>query len=434
MQQPEANSSPRRRRFFGWSIVTVVGLLVFASATETNPVLGIFQGPMTDEFKWSRATYSAPMSIGTILGGLLAIIVGPAIDRYGGRWILGGAAIVLGVDFLLMAMVQELWHHYLLQVLGRTLMASCFFLAISVIIPKWFVAKRGRAAAYAGMGHRGGQSLLPILAERMIALADWRKAWLALGAMVMVITVLPALLVIRRRPEDMGLLPDGAQPTGDAPGGGDAATGQAAGERSRREVSFRPGEVVRTRTFYLILTAQCFHSFLVAGTHFHWFSYFTDQGISSGVSVASLSILALVGMPVSLVAGFWIERVHIRYLLAGSYVALVGVMVLLLMTHTAPMAYASGVAMGAVNGVSFMGINLVWSEYYGRQHVGAIRGLVSPAMTLSNALGPLLAAVVFDLTDSYTLIYTLFAVLIGVAAVFYLMAVPPMPPQRSPSP
>ncbi|MDA1216293.1 MAG: MFS transporter, partial [Chloroflexi bacterium] len=133
------------RFYYGWVIVMVVAALSFAGGTETNPVLGIFQAPMTEEFGWSRSLYTAPMTIGTILGGLIGIFVGPAIDRYGGRWIYSVAVGILGATFILEGMVQELWQHFVLQIIGRGVLTGSFFLITSVVIPKWFIAKRGRA-------------------------------------------------------------------------------------------------------------------------------------------------------------------------------------------------------------------------------------------------------------------------------------------------
>jgi sugar phosphate permease len=409
-------------------VVVLMGLLAFVGGTETNPVLGIFQGPMTRELGWSRASFTAPMTMGTILGGLVGLVVGPALDRYGGRWILGSAAVLLGGVFVLMGFVGALWQHFVLQIIGRAVLTGCFFLATGVVVPKWFVQKRGRAIAFSGLGQRAGHTILPVLTERVIALASWRAAWIATGALAWAMTVLPLALFLRRRPEDLGLLPDGAHPAeaGSAKGGEQVLI-EEQGAPQPQEVSMRLKEVLRTPAFYLLLAAQSFMSFVAAGVHFHWFSYLQDQGIASGPAVASLAVSALVAMPVSVAAGFAAERFHVRYILAAAHVALAANVAFLAFTSTALEAYIFGVAHGATTGVSFTIGTIVWANYYGRDSVGAVRGAISPVAMLSNALGPFAAALAFDLTGSYGFILGLFTAMSCLAALCMVLAVPPRP-------
>ena len=209
----EGRQAPTRRKgrwFYGWTIVIVLSVISFAGGVETNPVLGVFQGPMTDEFGWSRAIYTLPMSIGSFMGGLASLVVGPLMDRYGSRAVMSVAIAIMGLTFVLMGAVQELWHHFALQILGRTVIASTFFMVIGVVIPKWFIVMRGRASAFANIGQRVGQIAFPVMVERILTFGSWRTAWVAMGITVWASSLLPALLFLRRSPEDYGLLPDGA--------------------------------------------------------------------------------------------------------------------------------------------------------------------------------------------------------------------------------
>ena len=420
-------SSPKQNNglYYGWVIVIVVATLAFAGGTETNPVLGIFQAPMTEEFGWSRAMYTAPMTIGTILGGLIAVFVGPAIDRYGGRWIYSVAVGALGATFILEGMVQELWQHFALQVTGRAILTGSFFLITSVIIPKWFISKRGRATGLAGIGQRSGQTIFPIIAERAVISGNWRQGWMILGVIIWVVAFLPTLLFMRRRPEDMGLLPDGIDPkiiNSDQTNPQKIST-----EASKKdlEISIGPKQVLQTSSFYLLAVTVSITSFVVTGIHFHWFSYMTGIGISSSAAITSVVLSPIVGVPVALVAGFVVERVHVRYMLIASYVILVGAILLLLQVDTATLAYLFGALMGLVNGINMTTNQMLWSEYYGRNAVGAIRGMISPMQMLSNAMGPFVGALIFDSTGSYTVTFVVCAALIGLGIVFLALARPP---------
>ncbi len=179
--QKTSAARTRTRWFYGWTIVIVISVISFAGGVETNPVLGVFQGPMTEEFGWSRSLYTMPMSIGSFLGGLAALVVGPVMDRRGARWVMAGAITLMGLTFVLMGAVQELWHHFALQALGRTVIASTFFMVVGVVIPKWFVRMRGRAVAFANLGQRLGQIAFPVMVERILLFSSWRSAWAAMG-------------------------------------------------------------------------------------------------------------------------------------------------------------------------------------------------------------------------------------------------------------
>ena len=408
----------------------VVAALSFAGGTETNPVLGIFQAPMTEEFGWSRSLYTAPMTIGTILGGLIAIIVGPAIDRYGGRWIYSVAVGILGTTFILEGMVQELWQHFALQIVGRGVLTGSFFLITSVVIPKWFISKRGRATGFAGIGQRSGQTLFPLIAERAIIAGSWRTGWIVLGVLIWTVAFIPTLLFMRRRPEDMGLLPDGVKPEEMRDWQQRTAQGDGRPQVRREEVSATPREVLHAPSFYLLAMAVSITSFVVTGIHFHWFSYMTGNGISSGAAITSVVLSPMIGVPVALVAGFVVERVHVRYMLIASYVVLVGAIVLLLQVDTAWLAYAFGALMGLVNGINMTTNQMLWSEYFGRGAVGTIRGMTSPTQMISNAMGPFAGALIFDSTGSYTLTFTISGVLIVVGAVLLILARPPRIPAK----
>ena len=128
------NQSPKRL-YYGWVIVAVVALAGFTQTAESFPVLGVFLKPITEEFGWSRSLYTGAMTIGTVLGGALALGIGPLLDRYGGRWALVVAFTILGAIWVLMAAIQTLWQFYVLQILARTIMIGVVGLGMGVIIP-----------------------------------------------------------------------------------------------------------------------------------------------------------------------------------------------------------------------------------------------------------------------------------------------------------
>jgi len=186
-----------------------------------------------------------------------------------------------------------------------------------------------------------------------------------------------------------------------------------------------PREALRTRAFYLMLLAQTALALVISGLHFHWFAYMTGQGLSDRVAVASISISSIAGIPVSLAAGFLAERVQLRYIFLATYLGFSASVIILIYTTTPLMAYVYGISLGIVSGVTFTINQVVWADYYGRGYIGAIRGLTSPFNQITNALGPFVAALVFDATGSYGVILWTFAALTAVTSLFWIFATPP---------
>ena len=410
--------------YYGWVIVAITAALQFAGGTPTFPVLGLFLEPMTSELGWSRASYALPLTIGTILGGFGGAITGPMIDRYGPRWIMTAAAITVGGSFALTGAVQEYWQYFVLQIVTRFVTVSTFFMVVGVVLPKWFIAQRGRAAAISGLGGRIGQFLTPIFVGAIILSQGWRSAWAGLGLVVWIVAI-PPVLFLRNTPEEMGLLPDGVDPA-KAAAGASTTAGEA---RPRvREASFTLRQALRTRSFYLMTLGQTTLALVISGLHFHWFAYMSSRGLSGDVAVTSIAVSALAGIPSSLLAGFLSERVHVRYILIVTSLGFGASVVMLLYTSTPLMAYAYGITLGVFSGVMFTVTLVIYADYFGAAHLGAIRGAVSPIQSITNASGPLVTAIAYDAAGSYTAIFWGFAALTTVTALCWWAATPPRRP------
>ncbi|MCH2669110.1 MAG: MFS transporter [Gammaproteobacteria bacterium] len=128
-----------------------------------NPTVSVLIKPITNDFGWSRSLFVSASSVGTILGGLLALIIGPAIDRYGPRWIITFGFLVMGALMILMGSINNLWQFYLLLVLSRMILQGALNLTSNVSVAKWFYRRRGIALAFPAIGQRVGAGSTPCL-------------------------------------------------------------------------------------------------------------------------------------------------------------------------------------------------------------------------------------------------------------------------------
>ncbi len=423
--QADAQSNPKvkRRFYYGWVIVVIMVLVGFTQSAETHPVLSVFLKPMTDEFHWSRTVFTGAITVGTLVGGAIALIVGPNIDRFGPRWILVIAFAFLGASLVLTAFVHNLWQFYVLQVVGRTVTMGVIALAGSVVIPKWFIAQRGRAVALSGLGGRFGNAITPLYVQFLVSAGNWRIAAAMTGVLTWVVSMVPAAIFLRRRPEDMGLHPDGVDP--DEGAGKPSSNPGRPASKPKDEPSFTVRQVLREPSFYLLATALSLLFIAAPALNLHQIPYMTDKGISNVVAVASVAILSVFAGIGSLAFGFMAERIPVRLALTGTFFLTAIGFLLLLAVKSPGQAILWSAFYGLVSGGMGTLQQVIMADYYGRESLGAIRGIVWPTQMVFNAFGPFVAALAYDATGNYVAIFAIFAALVFGSTVLVFFAKPP---------
>src|SRR5581483_11259009 len=201
--------------------------------------MSIMLKPITDEFGWSRTATTGAITLGTILAGLVAPLFGRLADRYGPRLLMTAGALLLGGSYLALAHLGELWQFYAVYVTARGLTTPM----LTGVVPmtaatNWFRRMRGRALGFVAMSTPLGGAVLAFSGQLIIESASWQTVFLVFAALTLTLLVAPAAALLRRTPEEMGLLPDGAPSLAAME---DAATAAAA----RPELSWTLSEALR---------------------------------------------------------------------------------------------------------------------------------------------------------------------------------------------
>ena len=196
--------------YYGWVIVVVGFLAHIASAFSISSTLSVFLKPLSSDLGISRGLFSLIRSGEILIGAAAAPVVGTLMDRYGGRWLMAAGGLISGAGFICLGQVRGFTQFMLVRWLlispGDSLMGS---MVVNVSISRWFVRMRGRALAIAGMGHGLAKVCMPVMAATLMLYVGWRGSWVVFGVFALLLVVAPALLFMRRSPEEMGLLPDG---------------------------------------------------------------------------------------------------------------------------------------------------------------------------------------------------------------------------------
>ncbi len=424
-----APSAQERRFYYGWVIVGTMFIVSLAQTAQYNPALSIFLKPITEEFGWSRTTFSSAIAAGSFVGAALAVVIGPILDRRGPRAPTFLAFLLMGVSIAALSAISEIWHFYAIVTTNRALITGLLSIVAGVAVSKWFIRRRGRAMAFAVTGLRFGQAIVPPYTTFFVLRAGWQSAAIALALFVWALTLFPVIALLRRQPEDMGLRPDGDAP-GDA--GEDAAPHGRQSPALTDEASYTLAQALRTLPFWLILFATSALAFNIGGLNFNLFPFLTDQGISEAVAAGILTVWSLISSIGSLGAGFIAERLHVRFVMAIAFAVATAGVVALMVADDIPMALVFALVHGLSFGALPMLMQLVWADYYGRRHQGAIRGFTTPFQVIVQAGGPIAGTLVYDLMDTYIPAFALFGALYMASALAMLLA-RPVPLRRAAS-
>ena len=380
--------------------------------------VSVFVNPIAQEMGWSMTLISGMYTAGSLTAATTMVFVGRLLDRYGARVMLPIIGALFGLSMIWMSNVSQPLHLYIGFAAIRTLGQGSLTLIPSTLVALWFVRLRGRAMALNLLGGSASLAAFPVFIHLLNSTAGWRTTWTILAFLIWGALIVPAVLLVRRTPESVGLLPDGDSPP-------TADTAQEGQPLAHREVDWMLGEAMRTRSFWLLMFAGSSQALISTALVFHHVTLLGSRGLDAGVAAAVLSVLAPANVAGTFLFGYLTERVTNRYLLAGVQGILVAAMLLTFLLDQTWVAFLYGILLGVAMGAFMTTTSVIWPNYYGRAHLGSIRGVVTTSMVAAAALGPLPFGWVFDLTGSYGNAILIFLALPAACAVAALGATPP---------
>jgi MFS family permease len=414
------------RFFYGWYIVAVGFIANVASSFALASTLSIFLKPLTADLGISRGVFSLLRSGEGIIGACLAPLVGPLVDRHGGRWLMAAGAAIAGVGYLMLGQVENFAQfatiRFTVVTFGDALMSS---MVVNVVIAQWFTRWRGRAFALSSMGVGFAKVCMPIVAAWLLLMLGWRQTWVVFGIVTMALLILPALLVVRRSPNEMGLHPDGAAEPAGAMDSVSPRTSAARTATAESEVVWSRAEALRTRAFWLLVVTFGISSMGVTGLNLHVFSYVTDIGYSSVVAASVMSVIASMQLASPLAWGVLAERVDARIAAMLRFVVQAIGLGLAILTGDLFSLYAGFFLYGIGLGGNMVLPDILWADYFGRRSLGRVRGMGLLMSQVLAAVGPPFFGFLFDATGSYGLSFAIFGAALMTSAFLSSMLQPP---------
>jgi MFS family permease len=412
VKQGGTGDNPMRRRFFyGWIMVAVT-FVTMAIGVNARTSFSLFFPPIIDEFGWERGVTAGAFSFGFLVSAAVSPLIGRTMDRFGPRTVMELGVALMAAGLLLAPLTTQPWHLYL--TIGVMVGAGSVCLGYSgqsLFLPNWFNRRRGLAMglAFAGVGV-GSITLLPWV-QHMIEQTGWRTACTAMGIMVLVVLA-PINLLLRKRPQDLGLEPDG-----------DAAPSASVGSPISNVVDanwvgidWTLQRALRTARFWWIATGYFCGLYIWYAVQVHQTKYLLDIGFSPSVAVWALGAVSLLGIPGQIFLGHLSDRVGREWIWGASCLGFAisfAALIALAHSQTLLLVYVMVLSQGMLGYglTSIMGAVVV--EIFQGKHYGSIFGTIMLAALAGGAAGPWVTGVLHDLSGNYTIA---FVIGIGVSA------------------
>ena len=409
--------------FYGW-IVVAVAFVTMAVGVNARTAFSLLFPPILDEFGWERGVTAGAFSFGFLASAAFGPSLGRLMDRRGPRVVLLLGVVLVAAGLALATLVSRPWHLYLtLGVLVGGGAVCLGYTGHALFLPNWFVRRRGLAIgiAFSGVGV-GSIVLLPWM-QALILAAGWRRACGAMAIVVAVALVPLNLLFPRRRPEDMGLRPDGDT----APAGGAGARAANVVDPVWAAVDWTLGRAVRTARFWWVVLAFVGGLWAWYAVQVHQTKYLLEIGFRPEVAAYALGLVGFTGIVGQIGLGHVSDRVGREWVWTFSMVGFALCYALLLVMRHQPTP-ALLYLMVAAQGVLGYGLASVFgaipAELFQGRHYGTIFGTLSLASIVGGAIGPWVTGALYDRTGSYVAAFWLAIAASGVSAVAMWLAAP----------
>ena len=398
------------RIYYGWYLVAAVFFIALVT-TGARSAVGIFIIPMSDEFGWDRTTISLFGVMGALVNGVTQPFMGRIFDRTGGRNVILGGLVVIGVATVLLSLT----FHILFLVFMFGFIASPAASAIGLtntgaLLARWFRRRRATVMGLNSAGASMGGLLLVPFAMYLLQATNWRLTWAVLGLVILVLAVPVAFIFIREHPSQMGLRPDGdpEPPDEQEPVTRDRARGPL--EVERWVDSFRSAPFWQLSISYLICGST---TFILT---FHFVPYAIERGFSPLLAATVFGVMSGLNVFGAIGAGALADRFGRKNLLALVYFLRGCAYMLLLFVPGVAALWAFAIVAGFSWWATAPLTSSLTADVYGVRTLGTVSGVSFLFHQIGGAGSVLLAGVLYDVTGSYTLPFAIAGSLLFPAA------------------
>ncbi|MYH64285.1 MAG: MFS transporter [Chloroflexi bacterium] len=393
--------------YYGWVIALALAITETVSYGVMFYAFSVFIAPMEAELGWSRAQLTGAFSLSLLITGLVGVPVGYWLDKRGGRLLMTAGSIGATILVALWSQVQTLPEFTLIMILLGFCGAAVLYEPAFAVIATWFSRRRGTAMAVLTFVAGFSSTLFIPLSDALLVAQGWRGAVLSLAVLLGAITIPLHGLLMRGKPQDLGLQPDGALET--------------ARPAQRSEINLRA--VLRSRYFWVLTLAFALSTLSISAVRIHFIPLLISVGIhptSAAWASGSIGVMQVVGRMIFAP----VERHFSSKTMVAGVFALLALSLAVLLLGNAGWIIALFVALfGMAIGTHTLARPLIVADSYGAAYYGRISSAIVIVLTLMGTSAPFAAGVIFDVFGNYD-VMLLLAVGFSLASLIMIWLLP----------
>ncbi len=387
--------------YYGWIHVAVAALAMVGTLPGRTQGLGLITEPLIKDLQIGRIQFAKINLWATIIGAIFGLAVGRFLDRFGSRVCLTFVALGLGIIVLTMSVTSN---HILLAALitlTRGFGQSALSVVSITIVGQWFSRRINSAMAIYTVALSIGFMIAFPIVGHTVQTSGWRVAWASIGVGLLVILAPIAFLFVRRNPESCGLEIDG-----------EIAPDEIKTINESNE-GYTFSQALSEPSFWIFALSSSVYGLIASGIALFNESILAERGFNANIYYRTLVITALTALVGNFFGGWLAGRWSLKKLMSLAMALLMLSLIALPNVKTETHVTLYAVAMGLVGGAVMVVFFTFWSQAFGRTHLGKIQGAAQTLTVLASAVGPLLLAWCVSLTGSYSAIFYVLAVVVG---------------------
>jgi len=372
--------------FYGWYIAIALAITETISYGVIYYAFTVFITPMEASLGWSRGELSGAFSLSLLMTGVMAFPVGYWLDKRGSRLLMSLGSMGATLLVLMWSQVNSLHEFVLIMALMGCCGAAILYEPAFAVIATWFIHKRGTAMAIVTFTAGFASTIFVPLSDALLVAFGWRQAIFILGILLGIITIPLHLLVLRRKPADLGLLPDG----------------ESIVSEKKQAPPVKLAAVLRSRFFWVMTLAFALSTLSISAVRVHFIPLLISIGIhpsSAALASGSIGIMQVVGRMIFAPVE---ARFSVRTMVIGVFMLLTLSLSILLLGNSPLLIILFIILFGMAIGTHTLTRPLVVADTYGASFYGRISSAMVIVLTAAGTSAPFAAGMIFDLFNSYT--------------------------------
>ena len=405
MERTKKQEQLQHGLYYGWIMLFTVSFTELASWGVLYYAFTVFLKPMQASLGWSTAQLTGAFSLALLCSAVAALPIGRWIDRHGTRWLMTMGSCAAALLVLAWARVDNLIVFYLIWCGIGITMAMVLYEPAFALVATWFRQRRARALTVLTFIAGFASVIVVPLAQWLVQIEGWRAALTTLALLLALVTIPLHALVLRRRPEDLGLAPDGLAPAPSAPRFAIA-----------HEESVPTGVALRGRTFWWIAAAFALTMLAAGAITVHLVPYLIDRGYPPGFAASMVGLIGIMALPGRLVFTMLGERLSRRLVTAILFLVQAAAVPALLLIPGVTGVLCFVVLFGAGFGAITPARAALVADRYGSTHYASINSVLGLFVTGARAVAPVGTGVLYDVLGTYPPIFWMLAAISVLAA------------------